>query len=98
MEGLLPQDRDYLTYQGSLTTPGFEEGVVWAVLLQPISASPLAFNRMRHLHYGGEDSSKVQANRREQQPLGERTVYRPERQSEEAKGLAAIEYYQWDYD
>ena len=42
VEGLLPQDKDYFTYKGSLITPGFEEGVIWAVLLQPIAASPLA--------------------------------------------------------
>ena len=34
VEGLLPEDRDYLTYQGSLTCPGFQEGVVWCVLTQ----------------------------------------------------------------
>ena len=80
VEGLLPQDRDYLTYQGSLTTPGFEEGVVWAVLLQPIAVSPAALARMRQLRYGGEDSTRVGANCREQQSMGERTVYRPDKQ------------------
>ena len=90
VEGLLPQDRDYLTYQGSLTTPGFEEGVVWAVLLQPIAVSPAALAGMRQLCYGGEDSTRVGANCREQQPLGERRVYsyRPIRGQKRSSSLS----------
>ncbi len=60
VEGLLPQDRDYLTYQvatsiyilinitntqGSLTTPGFAEGVNWLVLTNPISVSSATLAR-----------------------------------------------------
>ena len=60
VEGLLPQDRDYLTYQvatiililinitntqGSLTTPGFAEGVTWLVLINPISVSSATLAR-----------------------------------------------------
>ena len=37
---LLPKVRDYVTYGGSLTTPGCGEGVTWLVLTQPITASP----------------------------------------------------------
>ena len=74
VEGLLPQDRDYLTYQGSLTTPGFEEGVVWAVLLQPIKVSPGALGRMRQLRYGGEDSTRIKANCRDLNVLRKTTV------------------------
>jgi carbonic anhydrase len=37
---LLPRSRDYVTYGGSLTTPGCGEGVTWLVLTQPITASP----------------------------------------------------------
>jgi carbonic anhydrase len=36
---LLPASRDFVTYAGSLTTPGCGEGVTWLVLSQPISAS-----------------------------------------------------------
>jgi carbonic anhydrase len=36
---LLPAARDYVTYAGSLTTPGCGEGVTWLVLTQPIAAS-----------------------------------------------------------
>ncbi len=36
---LLPKDRDYYHYKGSLTTPPCSEGVRWFVLQQPISIS-----------------------------------------------------------
>ena len=36
---LLPAIRDYVTYGGSLTTPGCAEGVTWLVLTKPISVS-----------------------------------------------------------
>lgn len=38
-EGLLPADRDYFRFNGSLTTPPCTEGVEWLVLKQPITAS-----------------------------------------------------------
>lgn len=34
--GLLPTERGYFTYMGSLTTPPCSEGVLWMVLRQPI--------------------------------------------------------------
>ena len=36
---LLPEDRRYFTYMGSLTTPPCSEGVLWLVLKQPVSLS-----------------------------------------------------------
>ena len=80
VEGLLPRDRDYITYQGSLTTPGFEEGVIWTVLRQPLAVCPAAFLRMSQLGYGGEDSTRVGANARKIQPLGSRVLRRPSTQ------------------
>ena len=38
-EVLLPKDRDYYRYNGSLTTPPCSEGVWWLVLKQPLSVS-----------------------------------------------------------
>lgn len=37
---LLPADRRYYTYMGSLTTPPCSEGVQWVVMRQPVAASP----------------------------------------------------------
>ncbi|MEY8689956.1 MAG: carbonic anhydrase, partial [Leptothrix sp. (in: b-proteobacteria)] len=37
---LLPEDRRYYTYMGSLTTPPCSEGVLWMVLKQPVTVSP----------------------------------------------------------
>jgi len=38
-EGLLPSNRDYFQFNGSLTTPPCSEGVRWFVMKEPISAS-----------------------------------------------------------
>ena len=40
LNNLLPQDRRYFTYMGSLTTPPCSEGVLWMVLRQPVPISP----------------------------------------------------------
>ena len=37
---LLPEDKRYYTYLGSLTTPPCSEGVLWMVLKQPVPISP----------------------------------------------------------
>ena len=37
---LLPADRRYYTYMGSLTTPPCSEGVQWVVMRQPVTLSP----------------------------------------------------------
>ncbi len=37
---LLPTDRRYFTYMGSLTTPPCSEGVQWVVMRQPMTMSP----------------------------------------------------------
>jgi carbonic anhydrase len=37
LNGLLPVDRSYYTYMGSLTTPPCSEGVQWVVMRQPVA-------------------------------------------------------------
>jgi carbonic anhydrase len=36
---LLPADRRYYTYMGSMTTPPCTEGVLWLVMQQPVTVS-----------------------------------------------------------
>jgi len=40
LTGLLPEDRSYFTYMGSLTTPPCSEGVLWMVMRQPVPVAP----------------------------------------------------------
>jgi carbonic anhydrase len=40
LSALLPTDRRYYTYMGSLTTPPCSEGVQWVVMRQPVTMSP----------------------------------------------------------
>ena len=39
MNALLPAERNYFTYMGSLTTPPCSEGVLWMVMKQPVQIS-----------------------------------------------------------
>ncbi|MBC7996025.1 MAG: carbonic anhydrase family protein [Rhizobacter sp.] len=39
LNGLLPAERGYFTYMGSLTTPPCSEGVLWMVMQTPVSIS-----------------------------------------------------------
>jgi len=77
VEALLPQDRDYLTYQGSLTTHGFAEGVTWLVLTNPISVSSATLARMQQLRYNGPSSPRMANNCRSTANLGSRSVWKP---------------------
>ena len=77
LEKILPMDKDYFTYLGSLTTPDFKENVVWMVLAEPITVSRQAINRMKQLRYGGEQSYKMAVNCRKMASLGDREVFRP---------------------
>jgi carbonic anhydrase len=63
---LLPKGRDYVTYAGSLTTPGCTEGVTWLVLTDPITASAA---QVKALDPFGIDARPVQ-------PLNGRKVTR----------------------
>ncbi len=46
---LLPADRSFFRYQGSLTTPPCSEGVLWTVFRQPIEASPAQIRQFAEL-------------------------------------------------
>ncbi|WKY14447.1 hypothetical protein Q1695_000190 [Nippostrongylus brasiliensis] len=67
LDQLLPptDQRDYVTYLGSLTTPPYSESVIWTVLTTPVEVSKEQLNVLRKI---------VSANFRECQHLCERTV------------------------
>ncbi len=67
---LLPAGRDFLRYEGSLTTPPCSENVDWAVLTQPIQASPAQVSAFERLYAN---------NARPLQPLNRRFLLRSER-------------------
>ncbi len=47
---LLPEDRGYYTYMGSLTTPPCSEGVLWMVMRQPVQLSANQLNIFGRLY------------------------------------------------
>lgn len=62
---LLPADRGYYTFEGSLTTPPCSEGVRWMVLKTPVTASPAQLDAIKAI---------VHHNARPVQPLHGRVV------------------------
>jgi carbonic anhydrase len=63
--GLLPVDRAYYTFPGSLTTPPCSENVTWFVLKHPVTVSAAEIEQFSKLY---------QHNARPTQPLYDRTV------------------------
>jgi carbonic anhydrase len=47
---LLPANRNYYTYMGSLTTPPCTEGVLWLVMKQPVQVSQEQINIFSRLY------------------------------------------------
>ncbi|MEM7403400.1 MAG: carbonic anhydrase family protein [Myxococcota bacterium] len=66
---LLPQQRGYFAYQGSLTTPPCTQGVQWYVMMQPITADQQQLDSLLQAMGG-------RINSRPLQPLNGRTVWR----------------------
>ncbi len=64
---LLPVDKRYYTFAGSLTTPPCSEGLKWIVLSTPITASPAQILKIRQVAGG--------ANARPAQPLNNREIH-----------------------
>lgn len=65
LAALLPAERRYYDFEGSLTTPPCSESVHWMVLTQPVTVSPDAIKRFRRLY---------SANARPIQPLNGRVI------------------------
>jgi carbonic anhydrase len=62
---LLPSEREYYSYNGSLTEPPCTEGVAWFVMRTPVEADVSYINRLRRV---------VSPNARPVQPLNGRDV------------------------
>ncbi|XP_006859299.1 PREDICTED: carbonic anhydrase 2 [Chrysochloris asiatica] len=73
---LLPDNLDYWTYPGSLTTPPLLECVTWIVLKEPISISNEQVLKFRSLNCNGEGEPEEQMlqNCRPHQPLKNRQI------------------------
>jgi carbonic anhydrase len=63
--GLLPTDRGYYTFSGSLTTPPCTENVTWFVLIHPVTVSAAEIEQFSKLY---------QHDTRPTQPLYDRVV------------------------
>lgn len=57
---LLPADRDYYRFNGSLTTPPCSEGVLWLVMKAPVSASAEQIEKFTHVMHH-DNNRPVQA-------------------------------------
>ena len=80
---LLPNSRDYFHYEGSLTTPGYDEVVQWFVLREPIRVPALYFDQLRDIQ--DAQDHKISKNYRELQDLSGRVVKRLESTNKEDK-------------
>ncbi len=64
---LLPADKTFFTYSGSLTTPPCTEGLTWYMFKTPIELSPAQIHAFTTLEHLGHTSRPIQS-------LGEREV------------------------
>lgn len=83
IENLLPPNRSYWSYQGSLTTPPYLESVTWFILKHPIKCSKSQIQKFRtikssraepEMHELAEEENIIRSNHREVQPLNGRTI------------------------
>lgn len=65
-EGILPSNRDYYRYNGSLTTPPCTEGVCWLIMKEPVTASKAQLQKFTHVMH--------HPNNRPLQPVNARPV------------------------
>ena len=71
---LLPPSCNYFHYEGSLTTPGYDEVVQWFVLQEPIQVPTLYVDQLRNIQ--DAQGKKITHNYRELQNLNGRFVYK----------------------
>lgn len=76
IENLLPPNKSYWSYQGSLTTPPYFESVTWFVFKYPIKCSKSQIQKFRSLKssLNQDDSTEIISNHRKAQPLNGRSI------------------------
>lgn len=71
---LLPEDRSYFTYPGSLTTPPLHESVTWILFKQHIEMSQKQLDKLRSLKYGSKCGACMVNNFRPPCHLADRNI------------------------
>nr|XP_046918388.1 carbonic anhydrase-related protein 10-like [Dermatophagoides farinae] len=73
---LLPDDQNYVTYDGSLTTPSCDEVVTWIVINKPLSITKEQLQSLRFLMQGSIDVPKAPLgnNFRPTQSINDRVI------------------------
>lgn len=76
VENLLPPNKSYWSYQGSLTTPPYYESVTWFIFKQPLRCSRNQIQRFRTLMSSlqADPDASIKCNFRKVQPLNGRTI------------------------
>ncbi|XP_064609935.1 carbonic anhydrase-related protein 10-like [Liolophura sinensis] len=76
VDGLIPNTSQYITYEGSLTTPGCHEVVTWIVLNKPVYVTPTQLASLRTVHKEGrgKDDRLMENNFRPVMPLNNRAI------------------------
>lgn len=71
---VLPRNRNYYTYSGSLTTPPCSEGVRWFVLKKPVFVSQAAIDHLHEVISEFENYEGFSDNNRPVRPLNGRAI------------------------
>lgn len=74
LAGMLPEDRSYFTYPGSLTTPPGTEGVTWLVLRNPVEVSDRQMDVLKAALHRLEAAGPAGNNNRPTQPRNGRAL------------------------
>lgn len=76
VENLLPMNRSYWSYHGSLTTYPFYESVTWFMFKYPIKCSASQLQKFRTMSSSlrHDEELSISSNVRETQPLNGRTI------------------------
>eukprot|EP00484_Ammonia_sp_Unknown_P000313 CAMPEP_0197024186 /NCGR_PEP_ID=MMETSP1384-20130603/4810_1 /TAXON_ID=29189 /ORGANISM="Ammonia sp." /LENGTH=362 /DNA_ID=CAMNT_0042452531 /DNA_START=39 /DNA_END=1127 /DNA_ORIENTATION=+ len=73
--GLLPTNKEFIAYKGSLTTPPCYETVRWHVLKETMTVSQEQMDKFRSLLESTDEGDLMAPNYRPVQALNDRTIY-----------------------